>query len=287
MKRSTPRDSRAQIEGNSATSTAATSSGGTNVGPSNSGKDKSANWVATGGLVLTLFGVLGYAAGRAYVKTYWNTHGIASQFSLSLHDFVYFGYTTNVGSFSWALMIAAAASGTMLLTAAGSQYIRRKLAIEEKPPPQDGSRPRERDPAVNDFGKAMVASSFLFVLVTVLTILLTYSASQARSRADAERMAFEKWDVKAMSELELNFAIVDGKEPNDRRCGFIVEGSEKLLAVSDGKMTITVSLEGARVRSWPLRTEEPRARHAAACECGLDVGYESSASCPSAGSPKR
>jgi hypothetical protein len=242
VKRSSPRENRAQMERDPAISTAATSSVGMNGGPPSSGKDKATTWVATGGLVLTLFGVLGYAAGRAYVKTYWNTHGLASQFSLSLHDFVYFGYTTNVGSFSWVLIIAAASSGTMLVTAAISQLIRRKLALKEKPDLHDESLPRKRDPAIDDFAKATVASLFLFLLVTVLTILLTYSASQARLRADVERQAFAAWDAKAMSQLELNFAVVDGKEPNDRRCGFVVESSEKLLALSDGKTTVTVSL---------------------------------------------
>jgi SMODS and SLOG-associating 2TM effector domain family 4 len=287
MKGSIPRSGRSELGCVAAPSAGGTVPSTSNVGSPNSGKDKSTAWVATGGLVLTLFGVLGYGAGRAYVKTYWNTHGLASQFSLSLQDLVYFGYTTNVGSFSWVLVIAAAASGTMLTATAISRFVRGKLGSKDGRDLRNESGPRQRDPAIDDFAKATVASLFLFLVVTVLAILLSYSTSQARQRAEDERQAFATWDTKAMSQLELNFAVVDGKEPNGRQCGFVVEGSEKLLALSDGRRTETVPIDGAKVRSWPLRKQEHAARHVAICECGLDLGTKSTVSCPIEQTPKR
>lgn len=75
--------------------------------------EKFGQWAAVVGVALTLVGVLGYGAGRTYVRTYWNSHGVSSQFSQSGQDTIYVGLQTNLELVFWFALIALC-SGLLL-----------------------------------------------------------------------------------------------------------------------------------------------------------------------------
>ncbi len=248
---------------------------------------KNGQLTALVGVALTILGVLGYGAGRAYVRTYWTAHGVSSQFSLSIQDFVYYGYLANVGHVGWAFFVVVIACVILMATIEISNWLRRRLATQFTWFRDNGSNHKVRDEATAFFGKVTFVAIVAFFCVSGAWGLMRASADAARARVEAERGAFVDWGAKQMSELDLVFAVVAGNDTVRQQCGFVVEGSDKLLALSDGTRTEFASTEGRKLQTWALRFSEKQARVAAACDCGFRT--KPKVECPptSASSPSR
>jgi hypothetical protein len=230
-------------------------------------------WVSLGGLALTLLGAFGFANGRAYVGTYWSDHALPSHFTLPLHDVIYYGFSANIGTLGGTLLASACAFAVLAAVA----YLGDKVASwlerngrRPRPLSSDDSMPRGD---VAFLVKATVVALFLFSLVVALAILLSFASKHARERADQERKAFSTWDARAMAELNLALAVVSTALPDQRskQCGFVVEGSDKFIALSDGvsAQIVPIDKDAVRIRTWSLRLHEVEARRVAACECGF------------------
>jgi hypothetical protein len=233
-------------------------------------------WVPLGGLAITLFSGLGFAAGRAYVWTYWGDYGVASVFTLPIQDVIYIGFTANVAIFFQTLLVAIAAFVVLASIAFGSraaqEWIDKRQESKRRGPKSVAAKAWTQDDAGVFFSRAVVVTLALLIMVVGVAILLRLASQQARERAEEERKAFASWNVGEMARLHLTL-VVASSDTADRgkTCGFVIENSDKLVALNDGIRTQVVPLDKdvVRIRMWALRLHEAEARRAAACECGL------------------
>jgi hypothetical protein len=238
------------------------------------------NWIPLGGLALTVFGVLGFAVGRAYTWTYAHAYGITpQQFSLPVYDIVYMGYVSQLDTYFSALAGAFVAFFVIVCIAYGSQVLGRHidpwLAKRRK-----GPRPERLPLWIEDKVGAvclLAASSTLMVLVVLFALvsLLVVAEKRAVEGAKKEREAFATWNSPAMVELGMHLVVVtvSPSAPAARPlCGYMIFGTEKLLALSDGVATSVLQLEqSTRLKTLSFRFNSDTARRAAACECGIEM----------------